>query len=287
MRSPLSRGTHEGRPRPGGNVAVAGGVDDDVRGNRLPAGLGLHDHAGDARAVQHRPDDPAMQAQRDALFLEQVERGDLGRLGIEADAVRQIALGHVVLGLGIRIVLGDAAQPHQFRDVVRRDALDRLQGLGRPLIAKAVVAGHQPGRAVAAEEGIPLDQQRARPAAGGRRRGDDAARPAARDDDLILSHNRRLQTLRIGFGAGLSARVTNTSGHGHTECGTQEFTTSHTHSSSPWLKQSPKSGWHGQTRLPVGLRMDRANRDNTVKTSLAVPPGKELRVWTQHARSSS
>jgi hypothetical protein len=39
------------------------------------------------------------------------------------------------------------------------------------------------------------------------------------------------------------------------------------------------AGWHGQTRLPVGLRMDRSHRDNTVKTSLTVPPA--ARIFSQ------
>ena len=60
-------------------------------------GLRFDDDAGHPRAVQHRRDDPTVQPQLDALFPEQVQRGDLGRLGIEADGVGDVALADVVL----------------------------------------------------------------------------------------------------------------------------------------------------------------------------------------------
>jgi hypothetical protein len=72
------------------------------------------------------------------------------------------------------------------------------QGFRRFLVAKAVVAGHQPGDAVAAEERVAFEQQRFGPAAGGRQRGDEAARPAPGDDHVVMTDDGRLQLLRHG-----------------------------------------------------------------------------------------
>jgi len=55
------------------------------------------------------------------------------------------------------IRVGYTAQSHNLGDVLGGDTFDGLQGLGRALVAEAVVAGHQSRCAVAAEEGVSFD----------------------------------------------------------------------------------------------------------------------------------
>ncbi len=57
------------RPRSGGHVGVAGGVDNPAGQDRLPPGLGLGDDADDLLAVHQRCDELAVQHRVDACLL--------------------------------------------------------------------------------------------------------------------------------------------------------------------------------------------------------------------------
>jgi hypothetical protein len=65
------------------------------------------------------------------------------------------------------------------------------------VVAETVVAGHQAGSAITAQERVALDQQRIGSAACGRGRRDDAARPATGHHYLVPLDDGRFKSLRI------------------------------------------------------------------------------------------
>ena len=88
-------------------------------------------------------------------------------------------------------------QADQFGDVFRRDAFNGLQGVGLPLVAKAVVARHQSCRCVAAQERIPFYQKRLGAASRRRKSSDKSARAAPCHYNLEVADNRRFKFFTI------------------------------------------------------------------------------------------
>src|SRR6185312_12070200 len=68
----------ERRAGPGGEIAVAGAIDEDVGADRLPPGLGLDEQRVDARLAVHRnPGTERVEKDIDLVMTKQTIRRDL------------------------------------------------------------------------------------------------------------------------------------------------------------------------------------------------------------------
>src|SRR5687768_1046867 len=155
-----------GRAAPGGEVAVAGAVDEDCSGDCAPARLGF-----DQEVIVGGADGEGVEEELDPRLEQQLVGGDLvGRdvvgLRVDAAAHRSVRLGEPV----------HAPQPLEH---VVADAVDHLPVLAVHVGVQAAEGRETGRRAGAAEKAVALDQRRgASCAAGGDGRGD-AGRAAA------------------------------------------------------------------------------------------------------------
>jgi hypothetical protein len=81
------RALHGWRARAREDVAIAGGVDHHPAQDRLPAGLGLHDHPAHRVALHEGTREPRVKAEMDAGFERHLLRHLLPALGVEGTAV--------------------------------------------------------------------------------------------------------------------------------------------------------------------------------------------------------
>ena len=179
----------EGHAGVGRHVAVAGGVDHDLRVDGLAAALVLDDDAAQAAlAVLDHAGVVRVKENVDAGVAHHLEHDELEPLGVVGEVVREVALGVAALfrrvgvaGLDRRPV-GEQAQ-HQ----LLADALCGLQVVGLDLVAEADDVRHQAGRGGPAEKGKALDDQGARPVARRRYGRGKAGDAASDDDDVVLA----------------------------------------------------------------------------------------------------
>ena len=182
---------------PGGDVDVAGGVDDDVRHKRLRAGLGLADDALHHAVVHDGAGEPGVQAEVDAGFADEVvgdalpavrveRRGVADRLrgGVGVEVEGAVAAPLVPEFLGGLAVIGrrhdGQAQLLQPFDVLGDDAGDG------DFLAVDHVIEHQDHTAggEAAERGVAFQQRDGGAGAGGRDGGGDTGGAAAHHQDV-------------------------------------------------------------------------------------------------------
>jgi len=166
----------EGQPRVRGDVAVAGGVDDDPPQHGLAAGLGIGEHAADAAALDQRLDRREVADGPHARLLEHALEDLPHRLGVEP--VRLERSGEVVPAVDVLAAVLDR---------LLHDAEDDLPGAvgGVPDVDEGV-GGH------AADARPPLEQNHAATVAGGAAgSGDPGGAPAA-DQHVRLRQHRNL-----------------------------------------------------------------------------------------------
>ena len=195
----------ERRAGRGGDIEIAGSVDDDLAHDRLPAALGLADDAGDAAVLDDRARKPAVQPHIDLRLADHRVGYALEAVGIEGGGVADR------LGLDVRMKVEHApARPFApqrgigaalgfRRHDAEPDALHALDHLAaeaahRDLGAVAHVVEHQHHAAggEAAEVGVAFEKRDGEAAAraGDRRR--DARRPAADNHKVGAPHDRDL-----------------------------------------------------------------------------------------------
>jgi hypothetical protein len=169
----------ERRAGPGGEVAVAGAIDKNVRTHRLAARLGFHHQRIDAAVVLH--DDTGAKRVKenvDLVVREQIVGRDLvgrGIIGLRED-FSQDQMGRV-----------QPAEPIDPRKQIGRDALHHPMHRAMHIGMQPAEIGDTRGCPHAAEKAVALDQERAPSRArGGYRRGD-AGGAAAEDGDFILA----------------------------------------------------------------------------------------------------
>ena len=193
-----------------GDIEIAGGVDDDLAHDRLPAALALADDADDAAILDDCARKPAVQPDIDFRLADHRVGRALEAVGIERGGVADR------LGLDVRMKVEHApARPFAPQGRVgaalgfgRHDAeihplhaLDHLaaEAAHRDLGAIAHVVEHQHHAAggEAAEIGVALEKRDGEAAArAGDRRGD-ARGPTADDNEVGAPHDRDL-ALRLG-----------------------------------------------------------------------------------------
>ncbi len=177
------------RAGPGQQVAVAGGVDKDLRADRTTARSRLDQQGIDLAAIAHRHADRECMEQQPHVTRQQ-------------QFVGRALVGGAVVGLGQRAAEDRMrlVQPAQ-----RIDALEQFVGhamhhaphLAMHVGMQAAEVGDTSGRAHAAQEAVALDQQHIAPGGRCAGRGGNAGRAAAQDQHLGLGQQRRAAR---GFG---------------------------------------------------------------------------------------
>jgi hypothetical protein len=174
----------ERRAGPGREIAVAGAVDEDIRADRLPPGLGLDQHDIDARRVMHHDTGTErMEEDVDLVSAEQIVGRDLVGRGV-------VGLRENLAEDQMRRV--QSAEPVDAREQFGRDALHDAMHPAMNIGMQPAEIGHARGRSHAAEKAVALDQERPPPGARSSDRGGNAGRTAAEHDDFIFAIERNL-----------------------------------------------------------------------------------------------
>ncbi len=172
------------RAGPGGEVAVAGTIDEDIRAHRLTPGFCLDEQRVDALVVMHR--------HAGAECMEQ----DIDLVG------GQEIIGRDLVGRGVVGLRQDLAE-HQMRRVQPAEPIDAIEQLGGYALhhpghlamdigMQSAEVRHPRRRAHPAEKPIALDQQRAPPRTCRGDRGGNAGRSTAEHGDFIFAVERNL-----------------------------------------------------------------------------------------------
>jgi hypothetical protein len=153
----------------GGEVAIAGAVDECLRGESPTAGLVLDDGVGDAPIHDLGADSTSVEADIDARVLAELFEEDLHFLHVERAGA---------LALGVE---GARATVLQFGDELGHDA---------GLVVEVEEVGQESRRPDAAETAMEFHQTRPRSGAGGGKGGADASGTGPADEDIVFGSNR-------------------------------------------------------------------------------------------------